>query len=126
MPLITEQKPIEIALTTRFTKFLKSLLDSDNCIVSYMARLQSQNCRSIFGQNVRHILINNKLSWHDLEIKTTNIIKDILYDEYVDSVHTEHFIDAKVIRDIVIRNNSLNDCFLSEEQLNFFIYLCTS
>ena len=75
LPLITEQKPVEISLTSRFIKFLKSVLESDNCIVSYMARLQSQNCRSVFGQNVRHIIVNNNLSWHELEATTNNAIK---------------------------------------------------
>ena len=126
MPLITEQIPIEIALTTRFVTFLKSLLESKNDVVSYMARHQMQNCRSIFGQNVRHILVNNNLSLYDLEYLTFNSIKGDLLDNYIDSVRTEHFMDAKVIRDILLRNDKFNDCFLTEEQSQFFIFLCTS
>ena len=85
-----------------------------------------QNCRSYFGQNVRHILVNNKLSLYDLESRTFNAIKADLQDNYIDSVRTEHFMDAKVIRDILLRNDSFNDCFLTEEQSQFFIFLCTS
>ena len=126
LPLISEQNPIEIALTNRFIKFFKSLLDSDNCMVSYMARLQSQNCRSIFGQNARHVVINYNLSWHELETGTSNVIQEDIYDNYFNSVQTEQFIDANVIRNILLRNESFNDCFLTEDQLNFFIFLCTS
>ena len=85
-----------------------------------------QNCRSIFGQNVRHILVNNNLSLYDLESLTFNNIKGDLLDNYIDSVRTEHFMDAKVIRDILLRNDKFNDCFLTEEQSQFFIFLCTS
>ena len=126
LPIISEQKPIEIALTNRYIKFLKSLLESKNCIVSYMARLQSQNCQSIFGQNARHIMLNNNISWYDLETSTTNVIKEQIYDKYIDSVQTEQFMDAKVIRDMILRNGSFNDWFLTEEQSNFLIFLCTS
>ena len=125
LPLISEQKPIDIALTNRFIKFFKSLLDSDNCMVSYMARLQSQNCRSILGQNARHVVINYNLSWHELETGTSNVIQEDIYDNYFNSVQTEQLIDAKIIRDILLRNEIFNDCFLTEEQLNFFIFLCT-
>ena len=82
LPLISEQNPIEIALTNRFVKFFKSLLDSDNCMVSYMARLQSQNCRSIFGQNARHAVVNYNLFWHEIETGTTNVIQEDIYDTY--------------------------------------------
>ena len=126
LPLISEQKPIEISLTNRFIKFLKSLLDSDNYLVSYMARLQSFNCRSVFGQNVRHTLINNDLTFSDLESSSNYKITEKLYDRYIGSIKTENFIDAKAIRDIVLRNEMYYDCFLTEEQSNFFIFLCTS
>ena len=120
LPVITEQNPIETALTNRFIKFYKSLINSDNCTVSYIARLQSQNCRSVFGQNVRHVLINNDLTSYDLLTYSTNVLKDIVNDKYIDSVQTEHFIDGKAIREILLRNESFNNCFLTEEQFDFF------
>ena len=124
--MISEQKPIEIELSNRFIKFYKSLLESDNPIVSYMAKLQSQNCRTILGQNIRHIIINNNLSWYEFESNTTNVINKKLYEYYMDSVHTETFIDAKIKRDIILRDETFNDCFLTEDQSLFFNFLCTS
>ena len=53
-------------------------------------------------------------------------MQEEIYDNYLNSVQTEQFIDANVIRNILLRNESFNDCFLTEEQLNFFIFLCTS
>ena len=80
----------------------------------------------MFGQNVRHTLINNDLTFSDLESSSNYAITEKLYDRYIGSIKTEHFIDAKAIRDIVLRNEIYYDCFLTEEQSNFFIFLCTS
>ena len=56
---------------------MKSLLSSDNLTVSYLARIKSQNCRYIFGQYIIHIIVNNNLSWYEIEKYTTNAIKSI-------------------------------------------------
>ena len=80
----------------------------------------------MFGQNVRHTLINNDLTFSDLESSSNYAITEKLYDRYIGSIKTENFIDANAIRDIILRNEIYYDCFLTEEQSNFFIFLCTS
>ena len=72
-----------------------------------------------------HVIFNYNLSWHELENGIADVMQEEIYDNYFNSVQTEQFIDANVIRNILLRNESFNDCFLTEEQLNFFIFLCT-
>ena len=87
---------------------MKSLLSSDNLTVSYVARIQSQNCRSIFGQNIRHIIVNNNLSWYELEKYTTNAIKKHMIDKYMNSLNNNYFNYSTMIRDLIIEKESLS------------------
>ena len=107
LPLVSEQCPIEISLNCRFVKFLKTLLNSDNSTVSYIARVQSQNCRSIFGQNIRHIIVTNDLSWYEMDKYTTNAIKKHLSNKYMSNLNDNYITYAGIIRDVVL-DESLN------------------
>ena len=107
LPLVSEQCPIEISLNCRFVKILKTLLNSDNSTVSYIARVQSQNCRSIFGQNIRHIIVTNDLSWYEMDKYTTNAIKKHLNNKYMSNLNDNYITYAGIIRDVVL-DESLN------------------
>ena len=107
LPLVSEQCPIEISLNCRFVKNLKTLLNSDNSTVSYIARVQSQNCRSIFGQNIRHIIVTNDLSWYEMDKYTTNAIKKHLNNKYMSNLNDNYITYAGIIRDVVL-DESLN------------------
>ena len=126
LPLVSEQCPIEISLSCRFIKFLKTLLNSDNDTVSYVARIQSQNCRSIFGQNIRHVIVNYNLSWYEMEKYTTNAIKKHMNNKYMSDLNDNYISYAGVIRDIVLDDERLNN-FLTEEETNHMLrFVCTS
>ena len=125
LPLVSEQCPIEISLNCRFVKNLKTLLNSDNSTVSYIARVQSQNCRSIFGQNIRHIIVTNDLSWYEMDKYTTKAIKKHLSNKYMSNLNDNYITYAGIIRDVVL-DESLN-IFLTEEEINHMLrFACTS
>ena len=127
LPLISDQSPIEVALASRFIKFAKYVLTSENNTVAYVARLQSLNCRSIFGHNIRHLCITYNLSWYDLEKESISSIKKSLGDKYFNTVQDIYFNYAYFIRDISQRNESFNEFFLEEEDAMYFLrFLCTS
>ena len=101
------------------------MLNSDNSTVSYLTRIQSQNCRSIFGQNVRHIIVNNNLSWYEMENYTTNAIKSHIYSKYMSNLNDDYISYAGVIRDLVL-DESLNS-FLTEDESNHMLsFVCTT
>ena len=125
LPLVSEQWPVEISLNCRFVKFFKTLLNSDNSTVSYLTRIQSQNCRSIFGQNIRHIIVNNNLSWYEMQNYTTNAIKSHIYSKYMSNLNDDYISYAGVIRDLVL-DESLNT-FLTEDESNHMLsFVCTT
>ena len=102
-------------------------MTSENNTVAYVARLQSLNCRSIFGHNIRHLCITYNLSWYDLEKESISSIKKSLGDKYFNTVQDIYFNYAYFIRDISQRNESFNEFFLEEEDAMYFLrFLCTS
>ena len=127
LPLVSELCPIEISLYCRFIKFMKSLLKSDNPTVSYVARVQSQNCRSIFGQNIRHIIVNNNISWYELENYTTNALKKSMIHNYMNALNCNYVNYGDMIRELVLERESFNENFFTEEESSYLLkFLCTT
>ena len=126
LPLVSELCPIEISLSCRFIKFMKSLLKSDNSTVSYVARVQSQNCRSIFGQNIRHIIVNNNISWYELENCTTNALKKSMLHKYMNALNCNYVNYGDMIRELILERESFYENFFTEESSYILRFLCTT
>ena len=127
LPLIAEHKPVEVALAARFAKFAKSILLSNNDTVKYVANLQSQNCRSVFGHNIRHLLLKYDILLQDFQSLSIDAVKKSIFDKYYSNVKNVEFNHANMIRDLCQRHESFDEFFLTEEDSTYLLnYLCTN
>ena len=127
LPLISEQYPIDISLISRFCKFFKSIIDSKNQTLSYVAKMQSENCRSVLGQNISFININYNISRDEL-IEWSNVkIKKLLYSKWLNKLNDEYIIDSDRVKEIILMNDYFSNDFFTDEERKFIIEkLCTS
>ena len=89
--------------------------------------MQSENCRSVLGQNIRFININYNISRDEL-IEWSNVkIKKLLYSEWVNKLNDEYIIYSEMVREVIFMNDYYSNDFLTDEESNFIIeFLCTS
>ena len=65
LPIIADTYPLEYALESRFIKFLKSVMNSENELVAYMANRLKNNCNSTLGHNLRHLITKYDMTVDD-------------------------------------------------------------
>ena len=125
LPLISEHYPIDISLTSRFIKFMKSIIDSQNQTLSYVAKLQSENCRSIMGHNIRHININYNITTEELIRWSNNKIKKHLYNCWSSNVNNDYSTYSTMVREVIFMKDSPNNYYTYEDSNYIIKTLCT-
>ena len=65
LPIIADTYPLDIALECRFIKFVITVINSENELVTYLADKIKNNCNSTFGHNLRHLIVKYDLTLND-------------------------------------------------------------
>ena len=67
IPLISSQYPLDIQLKCRFVKFYKSLLMSENNLISYLSRFKTFLSSSTMASNLNQVLYDLNIDIFELE-----------------------------------------------------------
>ena len=114
LPIIADTYPLDIALECRFIKFVKTVINSENELVTYLADKIKNNCNSTFGHNLRHIIVKYDLTLNDYITVPIGKIKNTLYKKWILNLDNDYVHSAIMVREI-----SLLTGFYDEEQIAF-------
>ena len=126
IPLVTSQLPIDIQLKCRFLKFYKTLIKSENTLISYLAKLKTFSSLSTMSNNLNHILSDLDLDIFELKMLSYNKIKKLYHDKWLNSVSGLYKVHSKYIYDLCTMKERVffNNRFIHE--CDFFIkFFCT-
>ena len=121
IPLVTSQLPIEIQLKCRFLKFYKSLLKSDNTLISYLSKFKTFSCHSTISNKLNQILSDLNLDVFELQMLSQNKIKKMYHDKWLSSVNDLYIIHSKYIYELCMMKDKFffsNRCI---HECEFFI-----
>ena len=126
LPLISSQVPIDIQLKCRFLKFYRSLLESDNMLIKYMAKFMTFTSNSVMSNNLNQILYDLDIDIVELDTFSLYKIKKMYYNKWVNNVNPLYLINYKYVFDLCMMKEKI---FLSNQYVNeceFYIrYFCT-
>ncbi len=78
-PLLSDSAPLTVQLKARFVKFMCKVLEHDNPVVKYVAKVSCLNPISVSGRNwCDCVTIQNEVSMVDMNVK--NGYKEEWYD----------------------------------------------
>ena len=126
LPLITSQDPVNIQLKNRFIKFYKSVVNSDNDIVCYLARRMSFTYGSTMSKNLIEIMYDLNIDYWQLMNTSVNKVKHMYYNKWLSGIDEHYMAYAKVIYDMILMKDDIyvND-FDFYECDRVIRYLCT-
>ena len=76
LPLISEMLPIEVAIQSRIIKFVKTLKESENEIVRYIANYAATAPDSILGRNIRILSSKMSMTYEEMVELTTSKVRE--------------------------------------------------
>ena len=114
LPIIADTYPLEIALESRFIKFFKSVMNSENELVAYRANRFKNNSNSTLGHNLRHLVTKYDMTVDDFSIMYIGKIKNILHTKWALNLGDDYIHSAIMVREI-----RLLPGFNDEEQIVF-------
>ena len=126
LPLIASQTPIDIQLKSRFFKFYKSCVKSDNELVSFLANKFKLENRSTMSKNLREIMIDLNLDFYEIMNVSEDKVKHLYYDRWFSGVDEQSIAHAKVIIDLSLMKDQIYVNDLDVYQCDLIIkILCT-
>ena len=122
VPLTAECVPLDVALVFRFIKFYRTVALSDNMVANTMTFAY----RSTVGQNVRHIMSKNNMTYHELLYMPMSVVKHKCREMWNININATYYDNSKMICEVVEMKDCNNDAVLNKEECNAVIsYLST-
>ena len=107
LPLISEMLPIEVAVQSRIIKFVKTLNESENEIVRYIAKYAATAPDSILGRNIRILSSKMSKTYEEMLDLSTSKVRAILSNVWSNNVYEDYFPRADVIRELLLVKENL-------------------
>ena len=107
LPLISEMLPIEVAIQSRIIKFVKTLKESENEIVRYIAKYAATAPDSILGRNIRILSSKMSKTYEEMVELTASKVRDILTKLWRKKVDEGYFPRADVIKELLLVKENL-------------------
>ena len=122
LPLIVNDFPIDVQLHLRFLKFLITIVNSNNNIISICVKQAINSGKSSVCKNLLFISEKYNLPRNIIHSKFTSLKKNIL--SYLSLNENNHLLElAGFIQEIIHNDNN----FLEEDELSFLLNdLCCS
>ena len=126
LPLLASQSPIDIQLKCRFVKFYRSISDSDNSLVRYLANAMTFAHRSTMSNNYNRILYDLNMDVHELAELSLKEVKEVYYNKWLNNVNNQYLVHSNVIKELIMMKEGIFHRDLDFSQCDLVInYLCT-
>ena len=126
LPLIAENRPLDCMLECRYIGFYKTISESKNNIVKYIAHTRLYDYTSTMSRNMLHIMSKYNLSIDDIRSLSKTNINRHCYNKWLTVVDNDYPIYAGIIREMLMMKEERCIRTLSNDDCNFVIkFLCT-
>ena len=102
LPLIAGMQPIELSIQCRIVKFVKSLHNSENDLVRYIAKYATTAPLSTLGRNMRILCTKTNMSHEDILKMTDSKMKKTLNEKWMENISNGYPIRATVIKNLLL------------------------
>ena len=124
LPLIADNMPLECILDCKYISFYKSIVKSENKIVSYTAKHRLYDHTSTLGRNVTHLMHKYGTVVDDVLSLSKDSVKKLFYNRWLDGINVEYPMYAEIIKDMVIMREGRCTRVFSNEDCKFIINFC--
>ena len=121
LPLVASLSPIDMQLNCRFLKFYRSLTESDNSLIKYLANFSTFAHRSTMSNNFNRILCDLNIDAHELTELSLKDVKDMYYNQWFNSVNNQYLVHSTVIKDLIMMKEGTIYREVDISQCNFII-----
>jgi len=126
LPLIAENRPLDCMLECRYIGFYKTISESKNNIVKYIAHTRLYDYTSTMSRNMLHITSKYNLSIDDIRSLSKTNINRHCYNKWLTVVDNDYPIYAGIIKEMLMMKEERCIRTLSNDDCNFVIkFLCT-
>merc|ERR1711895_283859 len=98
LPLIAENRPLDCMLECRYIGFYKTISESKNNIVKYIAHTRLYDYTSTMSRNMLHIMSKYNLSIDDIRSLSKTNINRHCYNKWLTVVDNDYPIYAGIIK----------------------------
>ena len=107
LPLISGIQPLEVAIQSRIFKFVKSLEESENELVSYIVKYAATASGSILGRNIRILSFRMNKTYREMLELSSAKVKELLLKIRRSNTYEEYFSHAEVIKELLLVKENL-------------------
>ena len=126
LPLLSSLSPVNIQLKCRFLKFYRSIIHSENTLVSYLAKVMTFTHRSTMSSNLNTILYDLNMESHELDNISIKDVKELYFNKWLNNVNNDYVIHTKVIKELIMMKDEIFYGDLDISQCDFILnLLCT-
>ena len=126
LPLISDNMPLELKLDFKYIGFYKSIANSDNSVVRYVAKCKMYDYSSTLGRNMTHLIHKYDLQVDDMLAMSKNKMKEHCYNRWINQVKEEYITYSSIIKDMIMMKENRSVRYFSDTDCNFIIdFLCT-
>ena len=127
LPLIADNLPLECMLESKFISFYKSVINSDNDEVRYIANnCSTYDISSRLGRNVNHILSKYGITRDEVMTMSKHKFKELSYNQWLNNVNPDYFIYSNIIKDMLLmKEDRCTRSFTNDECTQLINFICS-
>ena len=96
LPFIADNMPLECILDCKYIAFYKSIVKSENKIVSYTAKHRMHDHTSILGRNITHLMDKYDTVADDVLSLSKYKVKELCYNRWHDGINYDYPMHAQI------------------------------
>ena len=125
LPLIADNMPLEYILDSRYFAFFKSIVNSENEIISYLAGSKIFDCSSTLGRNITHLMCKYDLVIDDMLSLSKQKIKNHCLNKWMSGIKVEYPMYAQIIKDMILMKEGNDPSIFTINECNCIIDFCS-
>ena len=124
---ISYNPPLECMLYCIFISFYKSVINSDNDEVRYIANnCSTYDISSRLGRNVNHILSKYGITRDEVMTMSKHKFKELSYNQWLNNVNPDYFIYSNIIKDMLLmKEDRCTRSFTNDECTQLINFICS-
>ena len=125
LPLIADNMPLEYILDSRYFAFFKSIVNSENEIISHLASSKMFDCSSTLGRNITHLMCKYDLVIDDMLSLSKQKIKNHCLNKWMSGIKVEYPMYAQIIKDMILMKEGNDPSIFTNNECNCIIDFCS-
>ena len=117
--------PLEYILDCRYIAFYKSIISSNNKIISFTANYKTFECTSTMGKNITHLMHKYNLVIDEIKSLSKHSFKELCYNKWMSGINIEYPRYAQIIKDMIGMKEESGTRLFSNDECQCIIDFCS-